>query len=132
MFSDAGATAAASAITTNGSLMSTLFTAPSGIGATTSAVTDASSVILGDMYYQQDTVSGSNGFVRAVSVSGNVVTRGNTNRNSYAVGSLYSHVERFIVPAYRDSTGSSSMWFRVSFPGNVTNRIAVRAVYINQ
>jgi len=130
LFSDAGATAASSAPTTNGTLMSTLFTSASGIGATTSAVTDASSIIIGDMYYQQDALTGSNGFVRAVSVTGNVVTRGSANYNSYGIGSLYSHVERFTVPFYQDLTGSSSMWFRVTFPGNVTNSITIRVVYV--
>ena len=132
LFSDVGSTAVATQPTTNGYLTCVTNIAVSAIGATTDVVSDASSFIIGDTVYQQQLTGGSNGYHRISNIAGNIITHGTTNRTDYAIGSLYSHVERFQIPFYYDLTLTSNLWYTFAFTANVTNSLSLVFSYYPQ
>ena len=83
-------------------------------GSTSNTVSDASGVILHDLYYIGDN-SLTNEFCRPTNTTASIIYWGATNLNSYTTTSIVSHVNQFGGFPYYDQNNTSQLWFRIAF-----------------
>ena len=83
-------------------------------GSTSNTVSDASGVILNDLYYIGDNTL-TNEFCRPTNTTASIIYWGATNLNAYTTTSIVSHVNQFGGFPYYDQNNTSQLWFRIQF-----------------
>jgi hypothetical protein len=83
-------------------------------GSTSNTVSDASGVILNDLYYIGDNTL-TNEFCRPTNTTSSIIYWGSTNIYAYTTTSLVSHVNQFGGFPYYDQNNTSQLWFRIQF-----------------
>ena len=91
-------------------------------GSTSNTVSDASGVVLNDLYYIKDNNT-INGFCRPTNTTSTIIYWGSTNLNAYTTTSLVSHVSQFGGFPYYDQNNSSQLWFRLTFTTPYTGTV---------
>jgi hypothetical protein len=99
---------------TNQLYWSSLNTVATTAGSTSNTVSDASGVILNDLYYIGDNTI-TNSFCRPTNTTASIIYWGSTNIYAYTTTSLVSHVNQFGGFPYYDQNNTSQLWFRIQF-----------------
>jgi hypothetical protein len=101
-----------------------VLTTESGVdGESSNVVADASGSVVNDLYYKAITGTTTTDYQRVQSATATAIIWGCTNLFNSDSNMLISHVNQYGGFPYYDATGSSSMWFRLTFTSGYTGTI---------